>query len=49
MFEKILIFGFGMCLGSYAMYNHLYKKVVKIALEPRYSEEKKETSETKES
>ena len=46
MFKKILIFAGGVWLGSYVTYNHLYKKAVKVALEPKDPVEKKETSET---
>lgn len=49
MLKKILIFGSGVCLGAYAMYNHLYKKIMNVALEASNATEKKESSETKES
>ena len=49
MFKKILIFGGGVWLGAYVMYNHLYKKIMNIALEANSPNEEKDTSETKES
>ena len=39
MFKKLIIFVAGAALGAYAMYNHLYKLAVGVALSSKEEDE----------